>query len=694
MEAVTLFSGGGGVDAGLLAAGIKPVVAVEYDPSKPNVSKAIADCYALNFSDCRLIKESIQEVAAKNFPEIPRDIDVWWASPPCTRFSLARGKACEQLEDIEIAEAIVKAVCIFRPKHFFLENVHRYKFSDSFSRIYLSLRSLGYAVEQSLVKFSNYGIPQTRERLLLRASCTGFADPLPPYQSQVSWYDAISDLIPGLPSSNLLPAQQKSLEKWLAGNKPEPVLIKRIGRGANRVKSSSKFSFTIQSSNFSDQKGRCRGRVGDIWLPDGTVKRLTIECARRLQTFPDWYQLPKSVAIAGRLLGNAVPPKFVELLFKNIKDYAATEASIRVENGNNWRQLELPLFSKVQKLDSEVLQPEQRNSLPITRSRREFGERCLHSVASASDQKSQGVCNGEYQNTTGSSPSFGFSEFYVETKTRRGNGNISANDTNLDYVKPFLKWLGSKRWAVDRVAEIYLSYKHRRFVDLTLGSGAIPLALQPERVLACDANPQLIQLWKWVQADGKFIIPLVSEEEYFYQCRDRYNTLVRDGIGDPELPQLLYLLCRTSFNGLHRSSSRKAFNAPWGKYKKFTGQIDLSHYKNIIGGWEFKAADFREVLKSIRGDDFVIFDPPYDSHDGKAFTSYTSKFTRDDQVESAELLAALEIPVIAFNADTPFIREIYGRLGFSVEEVEVKRSVSCRGNGRNPAIELFLTKNV
>ncbi|WP_223270024.1 hypothetical protein [Nostoc sp. 'Peltigera membranacea cyanobiont' 213] len=40
--AVVLFGGGGGIEAGMVEAGIRPVIAVEFDPTKPDLSRAIA----------------------------------------------------------------------------------------------------------------------------------------------------------------------------------------------------------------------------------------------------------------------------------------------------------------------------------------------------------------------------------------------------------------------------------------------------------------------------------------------------------------------------------------------------------------------------------------------------------------------------------------------------------------------------
>lgn len=260
-------------------------------------------------------------------------------------------------------------------------------------------------------------------------------------------------------------------------------------------------------------------------------------------------------------------------------------------------------------------------------------------------------------------------------------------------MQPFLKWLGSKRWAVDIVSEYYKSYQHYRLVDLTLGSGAIPLAIKPARFLGYDINPQLIQLWNWVKVDGSFTIPLVSSNEVFYSTRDTYNYCIVEKIDDPTVPQLLYLLCRTSFNGLHRSSKRKAFNAPWGKYKTFIGQTDLTRYKQVINTWEFRIADYQTSISEVQPDDFILFDPPYYSENNKAFTSYYGKFTTEDAVTSATLLSKLKNPVIAFNSSTRFTRKLYEGLGFSVQEVTVPRRISCTGD-RTPALEIVATLNM
>lgn len=65
---------------------------------------------------------------------------------------------------------------------------------------------------------------------------------------------------------------------------------------------------TLLRSFFTDGKEANRNKFADIWLPDDTVKSLSIESAAILQGFPDWYELPKDAATAGSIIGYSVPP--------------------------------------------------------------------------------------------------------------------------------------------------------------------------------------------------------------------------------------------------------------------------------------------------------------------------------------------------------------------------------------------------
>ncbi|MEH1991353.1 DNA cytosine methyltransferase [Nostoc sp.] len=116
--------------------------------------------------------------------------------------------------------------------------------------------------------------------------------------------------------SQLLPKQQQALEKFLTGNAPTQLLIERVGgRKLPKYKPGSQPANTILRSHFTDHKGCNRSKFADIWLPDGTVKSLSIEGAAILQGFPSWYEFPNETATAGSIIGYSVPPSFATQLF-------------------------------------------------------------------------------------------------------------------------------------------------------------------------------------------------------------------------------------------------------------------------------------------------------------------------------------------------------------------------------------------
>ncbi|MEH2340288.1 MAG: DNA cytosine methyltransferase [Nostoc sp.] len=326
--AVVLFAGGGGIEAGMVQAGIRPVIAVEFDPSKPDLSRAIAKTHHRNFSKygCRVVQLTVQEVAWLGFIGFPRRPDYLHASPVCANFSQAHtakaGKGIETADDLTAAIAVAEAIRQLQPRVFTLENVPRYQNSQSFSIILSALEQEGYLVDYSVVSMNKFGLPQARRRLVLVAS-RGFRVALPSGATPCGWYRAIAHLIPTMPDSQLLSKQRQAVEKFLAANEPTPLLIERVGgRKDVKYKPAHLPCNTIlrclrraAPTHFTDHKDCNRSKFADIWLPDSTVKSLSIEGAAILQGFPSWYEFPNETATAGSIIGYSVPPSFATQLF-------------------------------------------------------------------------------------------------------------------------------------------------------------------------------------------------------------------------------------------------------------------------------------------------------------------------------------------------------------------------------------------
>lgn len=235
------------------------------------------------------------------------------------------------------------------------------------------------------------------------------------------------------------------------------------------------------------------------------------------------------------------------------------------------------------------------------------------------------------------------------------------------------------------------------------------MALTPDRVLANDCWPPVINLYQQIQNGLVPHFEMVGTESEFKKRRLEFNQRAIDG-GEQsaETANLLYYIARTGFNGLIRCNQKagwynvshgKPDKSKWGLYKedfsdyhKYLENFDA--YQEAFKNWQFTNLDFADV--PITQDDFIYADPPYDpvSDTGSSF-SYTKSFSWADQVRLAEFLGNKPNPVVASNYATDRIVELYSDLGFAIITFDTKSSINRDGEGRStPNTEMLAIKNI
>ena len=256
-------------------------------------------------------------------------------------------------------------------------------------------------------------------------------------------------------------------------------------------------------------------------------------------------------------------------------------------------------------------------------------------------------------------------------------------------LNPPLKWAGGKRWLVPQVATIWEHHKRKRYVEPFCGGLAMALGLKPDRALLNDINLHLINFYSQVQDGLKITIEMANNEQLFYSHRDRFNRMIKEGkINTQPAAQLFYFLNRTCFNGLCRFNQSGEFNVPFGTYKKINYVKDFHRYQKLFANWTFTSMDLKAI--PLERDDFVYADPPYDVE----FTTYSAGgFSWEDQVRTAELLAAHPGPVVLSNQATPRVVSLYEKHGFTLSYLEAPRRISCTGD-RTAAKEVLAVKGV
>ena len=262
-------------------------------------------------------------------------------------------------------------------------------------------------------------------------------------------------------------------------------------------------------------------------------------------------------------------------------------------------------------------------------------------------------------------------------------------------MKPFLKWAGGKYKIVDKI--LLALPKADKLVEPFVGSGAVFLNADYASFLLADTNPDLIHLYREVQASGdnfidyasRLFVPENNTEEAFYRLRDEFNQCT-----DLRRRAALFVyLNRHCFNGLCRYNAKGKFNVPFGRYSKPafpTAEVQNFHLKSQNA--EFILSDFKATMQSFSGSAVVYCDPPYvPLTETSNFSDYTKEgFSPQDQRDlatQARTLSAQGIPVVISNHDTEFTREIYA--GAVISRFEVQRFISSKANRRIKAAEIL-----
>lgn len=289
----SLFTGFGLADVGAKLAGCELAWGIEPGESIADVSRQLGH------------KIWCESVIDTNWSKLEK-VDILLAAPPCPNFSANKKNATETKLDIQLAKSIAEAITTLLPQSFILENVEGYKRSRSLELIESVLYSLGYWIDRQVLNAADFGIPQTRRRLIVRAVRGSFVPPLFGAKQWVGWYQPIEDLIPGLPESQLAQWQLKRL--------PQPLVTCLFQAGnpnGNRIEKFRRVDYPAPTVCASEP-------LTKAVLSSGKVVQMSPRCLARFQTLPDWYELPSNKRLACRGIGNGLPCKLAESIVQTV----------------------------------------------------------------------------------------------------------------------------------------------------------------------------------------------------------------------------------------------------------------------------------------------------------------------------------------------------------------------------------------
>ena len=299
--AVDLFAGCGGLSLGFEAQGFA-THGFEMDSDS---------CATYNQN----LKGECTQVVLTDETELP-SCDVLIGGVPCQPFSVG-GKQKGLQDSRDGFPIFINAVKKLNPKIWLFENVRGLLYRNKwyFDEIIQALQNLGYIVKYKLLNAVNFGVPQNRERLIVVGHQGRFKLPHL-LERRITAGEALGELAFSVPPESKFLTQ--SMDKYVA--KYEKASACKNPRDLHL----SKPARTLTCRNLA-------GATGDmhrIKLPDGRRRRLLIEEAARLQSFPDWFKFSETQISCFNQIGNAVSPLFAFYLAESVREYLESDCRL------------------------------------------------------------------------------------------------------------------------------------------------------------------------------------------------------------------------------------------------------------------------------------------------------------------------------------------------------------------------------
>ena len=313
MKIISLFSGAGGLDLGLVQAGHDIVWANDIDPD------AVAT-YKHNIGE-HIRLGDITQIDVRKIP--PADAVV--GGFPCQGFSQANLLRFKEDSRNQLYLDFLRVVKSKKPSYFLAENVRGILSLDggtAIERIKSDFTRSGYRVQVRLFNASDFGVPQNRWRVIIAGTRTS----LPPS----------SDFVYPEPAYGGKGQPSKITVGEALAHLPEP-------HDAHKLKNHICSQYKVNIRNFTGHRrtdpnkpsptilarGNGKGGVCAITHPSNH-RRMTIREQAFIQSFPEDFEFFGKLNSCYRQVGNAVPVLFARYLGESLarlERISSTEAA-------------------------------------------------------------------------------------------------------------------------------------------------------------------------------------------------------------------------------------------------------------------------------------------------------------------------------------------------------------------------------
>lgn len=342
LKALSFFSGAMGLDQGLEKAGIEPLLACEFDKACRRTITANRPDIAMLGDIWKYDATQIREAAGLSKDD---EIDVMVGGPPCQAFSTAGARRGFHDSRGNVFLRYIELILELRPRFAVIENVRGFlsapmahtphaergpdwkpsaheRAGGALMHVLKLLRAGGYGVSFNLYNAANFGVPQSRERVILICSRDGTPLPhLSPTHSQdgsfgLPKWRTLKDAVEGLDAASCdhdqFPEDRLHFYRMLGPGqywKHLPKELHREALGGSLEAGGGKTGFFRR---LAWDKPACT-LVTSPTMPATDIchpiedRPLSVQEYARIQQFPDDWIVCGSTADRYKQIGNAVP---------------------------------------------------------------------------------------------------------------------------------------------------------------------------------------------------------------------------------------------------------------------------------------------------------------------------------------------------------------------------------------------------
>lgn len=261
-------------------------------------------------------------------------------------------------------------------------------------------------------------------------------------------------------------------------------------------------------------------------------------------------------------------------------------------------------------------------------------------------------------------------------------------------MEPIIRWAGSKRQIIPRIANMYRGGASR-YIEPFAGSACIFFHLEPPAAVLGDLNSELINTFRSLRKDVNTVLGYVRKypisEKFYYNLRQ----VDPKTLSSTEAAARFLYLNKYCFNGLYRTNLQGKFNVPWGardRVQKFD-EAHIIQASKILKKAKLINGDFEETLGEVKRNDFVYLDPPYVVDSRRVFSSYLpDSFSELDINRLADNLSKIDrkgarfILSYATSAEANRLTEEW-----FCKKILVRRNIAGFASNRRKAFEVLVS---